>query len=399
MALNLVSTLEGHEDIVWQVAWNGSILSSCGSDLSVRIWQKESETTEYECTCILGKSHERTIRSLQWSFDGEYLATASFDSTVNIWKFTPSSKSNDNEDSFECVSTLKGQEKELKSVCWSPIWKNFSLKKQYLACCSRDHSVWIWEKISSDDFEISEVLEGHEGDVKHVAFSPTEPILASSSYDNSVRIWSHVSLNSDKKQKNGNLKGGELLDELAEEMEWKAQGKLSDHTNIVRSTSFSADGKILVSVSADRSLIIYEKTEEQETKKEEEDEKEKEKETNKEEEKEKDEEYKGKSALYEFSSDIQSTAGWVIRQKIENLHERNIMSVDIKKDDEKLTIATCGEDDCIHILQEDEKNVIQKIISIPNAHKSDINCVTWGENNLLASCGDDRLVKIWKFEN
>ncbi|KAJ3435931.1 wd40 protein ciao1 [Anaeramoeba flamelloides] len=393
MTLNLVSTLEGHEDIVWQVAWNGGILSSCSSDLSVRIWQKESETTDYECTCILGKSHERTIRSLQWSIDGEYLATASFDSTVNIWKFTPSSKSNDNEDSFECVSTLKGQEKELKSVCWSPIWKNFSLKKQYLACCSRDHSVWIWEKISSNDFEISEVLEGHEGDVKHVTFSPTEPILASSSYDNSVRIWSHVSLNSDKKQKNGNLKGGELLDELDEEMEWKAQGKLADHTNIVRSTSFSADGKILVSVSADRSLIIYEKKEEQETKKEEE----KEKETKKEEEKEK--EYKGKSALYEFSSDIQSTAGWVIRQKIENLHERNIMSVDIKKDEEKLTIATCGEDDCIHILQEDENNVIQKIISIPNAHKSDINCVTWGENNLLASCGDDRLVKIWKFQN
>ncbi|CAI4211605.1 unnamed protein product [Parascedosporium putredinis] len=74
----------------------------------------------------------------------------------------------------------------------------------FLATCSRDKSVWIWEDVGAeeddDEWETVVVLNDHEGDVKAVAWCPDVPgrnarrsyssdVLASASYDDTVRIW------------------------------------------------------------------------------------------------------------------------------------------------------------------------------------------------------------------
>lgn len=43
LELEVVQTLEGHTDRVWCVAWNhaGTLLASCGTDKTVRIWKQE----------------------------------------------------------------------------------------------------------------------------------------------------------------------------------------------------------------------------------------------------------------------------------------------------------------------------------------------------------------------
>ncbi|KAI4846084.1 cytosolic iron-sulfur protein assembly protein 1, partial [Aureobasidium sp. EXF-8845] len=58
-----------------------------------------------------------------------------------------------------------------------------------LATCSRDKSVWIWEELEDDNFETVAVLQEHEGDVKCVCWHPSEELLASSSYDDNIRLW------------------------------------------------------------------------------------------------------------------------------------------------------------------------------------------------------------------
>jgi len=79
---------------------------------------------------VLEGAHRRTIRCVNWSPCGRLLAATSFDGTTSIW----SNKSSD----FECIATLEGHENEVKSVAWS-------MNGAYLATCSRDKSVWIFE--------------------------------------------------------------------------------------------------------------------------------------------------------------------------------------------------------------------------------------------------------------
>lgn len=136
------------------------------------------------------------------------LATGSFDASAGIWKrweqesvmgmksrgdddeevdFTGGGAADDDEDDEWRFSViLDGHESEIKSVAWNT-------SGQYLATCSRDKSVWIWECLDDesgdDNFETVAVLQEHEGDVKCVAWHPQEDLLASSSYDDMVRLY------------------------------------------------------------------------------------------------------------------------------------------------------------------------------------------------------------------
>lgn len=203
--------------------------------------------------------HERSVRSVCWEPDTRggtaaakrrrlTLVTGSFDSTAGVWRMkgertgvededeedeTAASgdgmeldvaakmtktrgprnevdsgdedEDDDSADPWRFDIVLEGQESEIKSVA-------FSSTGQYLATCSRDRSVWIWEHLGNDDDTTEEeewdtvgVVNEHDGDVKCVSWCP--PLnaatsrrygrllrngpdeLASASYDDTVRLW------------------------------------------------------------------------------------------------------------------------------------------------------------------------------------------------------------------
>ncbi|KAK3898822.1 putative cytosolic iron-sulfur protein assembly protein 1 [Staphylotrichum tortipilum] len=173
--------------------------------------------------------HARSVRTAAWQparGSGNTkrlgLVTGSFDATAGMWSFDEEEErglerevrfggnseegddDNDGGKEWEFNLVLEGHENEVKGLAFSP-------GGQYLATCSRDKSVWIWEDVSSgegdgteDDWETVAVLSEHDGDVKAVAWCPVDlpnakagarrgnysaDVLASASYDNTVRIW------------------------------------------------------------------------------------------------------------------------------------------------------------------------------------------------------------------
>ncbi|KAL8930136.1 MAG: hypothetical protein Q9208_000753 [Pyrenodesmia sp. 3 TL-2023] len=124
--------------------------------------------------------HKRSVRSCAWqpgSKEQPVIATGGFDASVGIW-----SQEQDDKEEWRFAIVLEGHDSEVKSVAWSA-------GGNLLATCSRDKSVWIWEEVGEDDYETVAVLKEHEGDVKCVAWHPEEELLASASYDDDVRLW------------------------------------------------------------------------------------------------------------------------------------------------------------------------------------------------------------------
>ncbi|KAF1833362.1 cytosolic iron-sulfur protein assembly protein 1 [Decorospora gaudefroyi] len=185
----------------WQSAPHPSlpIVATACSDRSVRVYSLTSFTLLHSVT----GGHKRSVRSVSWkpgTKGQSVLATGSFDSSAGIWRreeqggalendFTnrrvgaeEDEAQDDDADDYQFSCILDGHESEIKCLSWSP-------SGQYLATCSRDKSVWIWEELEDDNFETVAVLQEHDGDVKCVAWHPEEDLLVSASYDDTVRLY------------------------------------------------------------------------------------------------------------------------------------------------------------------------------------------------------------------
>lgn len=155
------------------------------------------------------------------------LATGSFDSNTGIWTKNDRARARNGlggeDDEFDGMgaedgdaldgmtgeegeewafsSLLTGPDSEIKSVAFSPT------NPALLATSSRDKSVWVWEDVAdstgrggftgaggADDseYETVAVLAEHTGDVKCVAWHPEREVIASGSYDDTIRLWRDV---------------------------------------------------------------------------------------------------------------------------------------------------------------------------------------------------------------
>lgn len=249
--LELLKTISGHQGRVWNVAWNprGDMLASCGEDKSIRLWasdssngQGDSSPGNWTCRATLVDAHQRTVRAIAWSPCGNRLASASFDSTTAIWERRQQQNGSlGRGKDFECVATLEGHESEVKSVSWAR-------SGRLLATCSRDRSVWIWEVENGEDeeldgeFECSAVLNSHTQDVKRVAWHPERDLLASASYDDTVRLYMENPIDS----------------------EWSEVAVLSSHTSTVWGLAWEVQGSgkegsgcRLATCSADGTVKIW----------------------------------------------------------------------------------------------------------------------------------------------
>ncbi|KAI9714397.1 MAG: Cytosolic iron-sulfur protein assembly protein [Bogoriella megaspora] len=183
------------------------LVATASSDKTVRVYSLNS----FRLHSTVTGGHKRSIRACAWKPGAEkasngsgesVLATGSFDASAGIWRRRirglgddveeqrlrdadeDEDDEGDEDDDWRFSVVLDGHDSEIKSLAWSP-------GGNLLATCSRDKSVWIWEELpdEEDNFETVAVLQEHEGDVKCVAWHPEEELLASASYDDTIRLY------------------------------------------------------------------------------------------------------------------------------------------------------------------------------------------------------------------
>ncbi|KAL2259945.1 hypothetical protein VTK26DRAFT_6201 [Humicola hyalothermophila] len=371
------------------------------------------------------------------------LVTGSFDATAGMWSWEAEGGNggeglerevkmrevDDGDDSggieeggeeddkeWEFNLVLEGHENEVKGLAFSP-------GGQYLATCSRDKSVWIWEDVGAggddeDEWETVAVLSEHDGDVKAVAWCPAVPnarakrrhysadLLASASYDDTVRLW--------REDADG---------------EWVCIAVLEGHEGTVWGLQWEArpraDGKFprLMTFSADGTVRVWSLKEEDEEEEEEE------------EEGDGDGEGQGANPFRSGFGGIPNTMRrslkeeWDCTAVLPKVHTRDVYSVSWSA--ETGLVASTGSDGVIALYEEVENSAQDStnktsdgdearnstptpvsnwrvLGTVSNAHGPyEINHITWckrfdlgaenkGKEEMLVTTGDDGVVRPWQ---
>ncbi|KIO28841.1 hypothetical protein M407DRAFT_242886 [Tulasnella calospora MUT 4182] len=339
-SLQLVATVIGHDQRVWQAKWNpaAKLLASCSADRSVRLYhytQKENAIT-VDLAAVIETGHRRSVRSIAWAPSGKSLATASFDSTIGIWEPVNGSAGSASTE-WECSSTIEGHENECKCV-------SYSTTGTLLATCGRDKSVWIWEVQPDSEYECISVLMEHTQDVKCVAWHPTAEVLVSASYDNTLKLY---------------------MDDPADD--WYCFATLKGHASTVWCATFSPCGKFLASCSDDGNIIVWRPTNDDDS-------------------------------IVGDWKEVCRFAGHTGPIFSISWAERNPMDKDAVG-----LLASGGADGSIYLwVVKPGGTTAEKVACIENAHEADINSVDWSEGEggglYLASASDDGLVKVWQLQ-
>lgn len=199
----VLQTLSGHTDMITKLRFTpaGNQLVSASHDYSVKVWDMIGEELHFlQAGEVLG---------IGISPDGRMLATVPFDGPVSLWNLDTLEKIKDlggtgGFDSSDAEFSADGQYLAADLATGLYLWriadgeqiwddlKNsmavaFSPDGGYLAYSDIDDSSNILI-ITVDDFEIVNVLEGHQGPVWALFFSPNNQLLLSTDGID-IRIW------------------------------------------------------------------------------------------------------------------------------------------------------------------------------------------------------------------
>ncbi|KAI9048547.1 hypothetical protein LZ554_007380 [Drepanopeziza brunnea f. sp. 'monogermtubi'] len=280
------------------------LIATATSDKTVRVYSLKNFTLH----SMVEDGHTRSVRSVAWKpttrdTGSLTLATGSFDATMGIWRRSAKSytakedrmlhataavdvynndygdddaieveitgdgakkpvarfmqgEGSDGEDEWVYAVVLEGQESEVKNVAYSP-------SGQYLASCSRDKTIWVWEEIGDegeDEFETIGVLNEHKADVKCVCWRKDDgngEVLASGCYDDTIRLWRE-----DDEGEWNSIAVLEGHEGTVWSLDWEpevSQRKFESESGVQEPDDYSPRIPRLVSASADCTIRVWSK--------------------------------------------------------------------------------------------------------------------------------------------
>lgn len=194
--------IDGHGAEVWSVNFSpdGQFIASAGNDEWIKIWRRNGSLVK---SIPADKDdpgrHKDNVTFVSFSPSGNKIASASRDRTVKLWDLQTG----------DLIFTLAAHNDSVFSISFNPTG-------ELLATTSNDGTVKLWQV---SDGSLLRTISGHQKAVNWVSFSPRNNWLASVSDDGTLKVWTY---------------DGELVANLT-------------HPDALTVVGFSADGQTIIS--------------------------------------------------------------------------------------------------------------------------------------------------------
>jgi WD40 repeat protein len=203
----LERTFTRHQHIVNAIQFSpdGNLVASASVDSTVKVWNRATGEILYQL------QHPCGLTDMDYSRDGHYISTTGYDQKVRLWKL-PEAK---------LIREFSGHSRTPWSVAISP-------DNKLLATGGEDATINIWNAETGAHVT---TLTGHTLTVWSLQFTPDGKQLVSGSYDNTLKFWS--------------IPAGSLI------------RSIEAHTEAIVAIAISHDGETVASASDDKIIKLW----------------------------------------------------------------------------------------------------------------------------------------------